>query len=42
MQSSQAPKSTMPAQPSESADANSASPKFLSKQDSTDLLASSY
>jgi sporulation protein YlmC with PRC-barrel domain len=39
-QSSQAPESTMPAHPEESADANSASPKFLSRQDSSDLLAS--
>ena len=39
-QSSQAPEATMPAHPSASADANSASPKFLSKQESSDLLAS--
>jgi hypothetical protein len=39
-QSSQAPEATMPAHPEESADANSASPKFLSRQDSSDLLAS--
>ena len=39
-QSSQAPAAAMPGHASESADANSASPKFLAKQENTDLLAS--